>query len=214
LATFGNRFNTDLAHPADEGLPVVSRNVRRRDRASVRPLTEVAASYARFSSDQQDVSSLEQQQRRCRDKAIDNGHDLKSELEFTDEAMSGTLIDRPGFKRMMAQAREGAFQVLYVDSLSRLSREVSFSITNLKELADVLKVRVISVSEGFDTAVPGWELNAVIRSWQHCSAGKRAPSAMASRSATGPSATRPSPHKAEKARGSPGLATGSRAAGW
>ena len=115
----------------------------------------MAASYARYSSDLQDDSSIEQQQRKCRELAARNGHDLRAEFEFADRAVSGTRIDRDGFQAMLAAARDRRFDVLYFESLSRLAREFVISMPALKELVYVHKVRVISTSEGIDSDRPG-----------------------------------------------------------
>ncbi|MCE9564897.1 MAG: recombinase family protein [Planctomycetes bacterium] len=127
----------------------------------------IAASYARYSSDLQDASSIEQQQRKCQEAATKNDHDLKVEFEFADCAMSGTRVDREGFQAMLAAARERRFSVLYFESLSRLAREFVISMPALKELVYVHKVRVISTSEGIDSDRAGWEFMAMIRSWMH-----------------------------------------------
>ncbi|HVL14985.1 MAG TPA: recombinase family protein [Gemmata sp.] len=127
----------------------------------------MAASYARYSSDLQDDSSIEQQQRKCRELATRNGHDLRAEFEFADRAVSGTRIDRDGFQAMLAAARDRRFDVLYFESLSRLAREFVISMPALKELVYVHKVRVISTSEGIDSDRAGWEFMAIVRSWMH-----------------------------------------------
>ncbi|MDB5313471.1 MAG: hypothetical protein JWO38_7673 [Gemmataceae bacterium] len=152
--TNGARFRRAFSH------------VRRRDEGDA-ATGIVAASYARYSSDQQDASSIDQQRRKCREKAVENGHDLRPELEFADEAMSGTRVDRGGFQGLLAAARDRKFQVLYFESLSRMARELVISIATLKELVYVHRVRVISTSEGIDSDRTGWELLAFFRSWMH-----------------------------------------------
>jgi DNA invertase Pin-like site-specific DNA recombinase len=127
----------------------------------------VAASYSRYSSDLQDATSIEQQQRKCREKSDENGHDLRAQFEFADEAVSGTRPDRTGLQAMLAAARERQFSVLYFESLSRLARELVITLPMLKELVYVHKIRIISTSEGIDSDRDGWELMAVFRSWMH-----------------------------------------------
>lgn len=171
LASVGSRFSTLSAHP-DLPPPAAGSTLTPRARARRRddgdPTGgEVAASYARYSSDQQDASSIDQQQRKCRDNAAANGHDLRPELEFADEAVSGTRPDRAGLQAMLAAARDRRFGVLYFESLSRLAREFVLTVPMLKELVYVHKVRVISTSEGVDSAQAGWELMAIFRSWMH-----------------------------------------------
>lgn len=127
----------------------------------------IAASYSRYSSDMQDESSIVQQQRECRKKAELNGHTIKPDLEFSDSAVSGTKLDRDGLTAMLAAAAAGMFGTLYFDSLSRLAREFVITLPTLKQLVYVDSVRFVSVSEGIDSNVQGWELNAIFSAWQH-----------------------------------------------
>lgn len=164
----GIRLSTNLAHPA----PPPSRGIRalsapRRVRVQETAAGIIAASYSRFSSDQQDASSIEQQQRKCREAAGGTGHDLRAEFEFADHAVSGTRADRAGLQAMLAAARQRRFHVVYFESLSRLAREMIISQAVLKELVYVHHIRVISTSEGVDSERDGWEFMATFRSWMH-----------------------------------------------
>jgi site-specific DNA recombinase len=125
----------------------------------------IAASYSRYSSDLQDASSIDQQRRRCREAASRNGQSIPSELEFADEAISGTKRDRDGLNAMLAAANQGRFGTLYLDSLSRLAREFVLTMPMLKQLVYVDKTRVISVSEGIDSSTASWELMAIFQGW-------------------------------------------------
>jgi DNA invertase Pin-like site-specific DNA recombinase len=125
------------------------------------------ASYARFSSTLQRDESITDQQRKCREKAASNGHAISPELEFVDEAVSGTKRDRHGLNALLAAAAAGQFQVLYLHSLSRLSRESVITLPLLKQLVHNHNVRVVSVSEGIDSASTTWELIAHIMSIVH-----------------------------------------------
>ncbi len=91
-----------------------------------------AASYARFSSALQNESSIVDQQRKCHEKTAVNGHAILPELEFSDEAVSGTKRDRTGLNAMLAAAEAGEFNVLYFHSLSRLSREALASVSGVR----------------------------------------------------------------------------------
>jgi DNA invertase Pin-like site-specific DNA recombinase len=166
FALFGNHLSTVSAqdkHPLLE-LPLVCAAV---SASLARGQSNIAASYARYSSDLQDSSSIAQQQRKCREKAEQNGHVIKPELEFPDKEISGTKRDRTGLNAMLAAARSGLFSTLYLDSLSRLARECVISLPLLKELVYVCNVRIISVTESLDSANGNWELTAIFRSWMH-----------------------------------------------
>ena len=125
------------------------------------------ASYSRYSTNLQDESSLEQQQNRCREKASQLGMGISSNLEFSDAALSGTKPDRKGVSDLINAAENGLIDVVIVDSLSRLSRELCFTLSTLKNLIQVHGVRFISVSEGIDSALGNWELSAMIMGYTH-----------------------------------------------
>jgi site-specific DNA recombinase len=142
---------------------------RRRNRKAAADALyrDVAASYARYSSDQQDAKSIGDQQRPCRERAEHDGNHIPDEIQFADEAVSGTKLKRDGFDRMLKAAEEGRFKTLYFFDLSRLARESVITITTLKKLVYVYKVRVVSVSEGIDSANEGWFTLATILGLQH-----------------------------------------------
>jgi len=171
LATSGDLFSTDSAHPAPHRIGpklAAPRAARRRSgHQEGGTAGAAAASYSRYSSNLQDDSSIDQQQRKCRDAAAANGHDLRAEFEFADHAVSGSRPDRKGLLAMLAAAKAGGFGVLYFESLSRLAREFVVSAPMLKELVLVHHVRVVSTTEGVDSDRPGWELMATFRSWMH-----------------------------------------------
>ena len=104
------------------------------------------AAYARYSSDSQREASLEDQLRNCRTYAARQG--WPAPVEFTDAAVSGSRLDRPGYVRLLSQA--GSFDVILVDDLSRLSRDSIESARAVKRLT-FAGVRLIGVSDGVDT---------------------------------------------------------------
>ena len=126
-----------------------------------------AASYARFSSDMQRDESISDQQRKCHEQAAANGHTIVPELEFADKAVSGTKRHRDGLDAMLAAAEAGEFKVLYLHSLSRLSRESVITLPLMKQLVYNYGVRVVSVTEGIDTDNTAWDLTAHVMSIVH-----------------------------------------------
>jgi DNA invertase Pin-like site-specific DNA recombinase len=111
--------------------------------------------------------SIADQRRKCHEKAAGNGHTISPELEFADEAVSGTKLHRDGLDAMLAAAVAGTFQVLYVFSLSRLSRESVITLPLLKQLVYRHGVRVVSVSENVDSNETAWEIIAHMMSIVH-----------------------------------------------
>jgi hypothetical protein len=115
----------------------------------------------------QDQASIVDQQRKCRERAQKDGLRIAPEFEFSDEAISGTKADRDGLTALMAAGRQGRFQRLYFENLSRLARESVIGMPLLKELVHLCKVRIISLTEGIDSAIDSWEILATIFSLQH-----------------------------------------------
>lgn len=117
-----------------------------------------AALYARFSTEKQDFSSIADQYRVCEQYAA--RHSWEIVARYADEGISGAAIgNRPGFNAMMAAALRGEIDVLLVMELSRLSR----SAADLNKAIDRLTfrgVRVIGVSNGYDSARKGHKLQA------------------------------------------------------
>lgn len=138
---------------------------RRAAQREVEPDSDRAASYSRFSSDQQRTESNADQQRTCREASERNRHVITVEREYADEGISGTTRQRAGLSAMLAAAERGEFSTLYIYSLSRLARESIITLPLLKMLVFTYKVRVISISDGIDTSVTNWELIAAIMSF-------------------------------------------------
>jgi site-specific DNA recombinase len=61
-----------------------------------------AALYARFSSDLQRDTSIDDQLMVCRRYADAHGWMIHEEHVYTDAAISGTSLDRPGIQRLRA----------------------------------------------------------------------------------------------------------------
>lgn len=79
------------------------------------------AIYARYSSDNQRSASIEDQVRLCRRRIDQEGWDF---LEvYSDHAISGATTLRPGYQKMLADARAGRFDVLVAEALDRLSQD-------------------------------------------------------------------------------------------
>ncbi|MEI9977002.1 MAG: recombinase family protein [Ignavibacteriota bacterium] len=110
------------------------------------------AVYARYSSDQQSPSSIEDQLRRCREYATKQGWDVVPEHVYTDEGLSGSGADRPGWVRLRSAINRTPrfFEVLLVDDTSRLSRNLGESSAFLDEVR-FREIRVVAISQGIDT---------------------------------------------------------------
>jgi site-specific DNA recombinase len=104
-----------------------------------------AAIYARYSSDNQRDASIEDQVRQCR-RRIELEKWKLGEI-YSDHAISGATTLRPGYQRMLEEARSGRFDVLVAEALDRLSRDQE-NIAGLYKQLCFAGVRLVTLSEG------------------------------------------------------------------
>ena len=104
-----------------------------------------AAIYARYSSDNQREASIEDQVRLCR-KLIDHEGWQMGEV-YSDAALSGASTLRPGYQKMLEDARNGNFDILVAEALDRLSRDQE-DIAGLFKQLTFVDVTLITTSEG------------------------------------------------------------------
>ena len=110
------------------------------------------AAYARYSSDLQSPSSIEDQLRKCREYATLHGFQFLDQHVFVDQAISGVGFDRPGLRALLAAATSEArpFDVILVDDSSRLSRDTKDALAIFEKL-NFAGIRLIAVSQGIDS---------------------------------------------------------------
>ena len=111
-----------------------------------------AAVYARFSSDMQRDTSIEDQVRRCREFGLRQGWPIVR--EYADRAISGAaLAGRDQLEALMQAAREipRPFDRVLVDDTSRLGRNLPEFLTTVDRLK-YLGIFVNFVSQGIDSA--------------------------------------------------------------
>jgi DNA invertase Pin-like site-specific DNA recombinase len=110
------------------------------------------AIYARYSSDLQRQSSIEDQIRKCDEFGQAQGWVAAKDCIYTDEAISGVSTQRPGLQRMLAIAiaANPPFDVILVDDTSRISRNLSDAVQLFEKLR-FAGLRVIAVAQGIDT---------------------------------------------------------------
>src|SRR5687768_3622018 len=66
---------------------------------------------------------------------------------YTDRALSGASRLRPGYQCLLADARQGAFDVLVAEALDRLSRDQEDVAALYKQLS-FAGVKLVTLSEG------------------------------------------------------------------
>ncbi|MCG0999353.1 recombinase family protein [Acetobacter persici] len=108
------------------------------------------ALYARYSSDNQRDASIEDQFRICRAHAEKNGWQIVA--FYSDRAISGTTLLRPGIQDLMAQARIGQFDIVLAEGLDRLSRDQE-DVAGFYKRMKFADVRIETLSEGRITAL-------------------------------------------------------------
>ncbi|OFV81264.1 MAG: hypothetical protein A2W26_05680 [Acidobacteria bacterium RBG_16_64_8] len=67
-----------------------------------------------------------------------------------EETGSAARNDRPGFERVLQDARRGTFDALLVFKLDRAGRSALDLLANIRELVDVHGVRFLVTSQGLD----------------------------------------------------------------
>jgi len=103
------------------------------------------ALYARYSSENQRDASIADQIRVCRVFAEREGWLVVD--EFSDHAISGASLLRPGFQALMRRALDREFDVVLAESLDRFSRDQEDTAGLFKRLT-FLGVRIFTLGEG------------------------------------------------------------------
>lgn len=105
----------------------------------------MTAIYARQSIDKKDSISIETQIEACK-RCSDGEYKV-----YSDKGFSGKNLDRPQFKRLMADIRTGEIDKLVVYKLDRISRSLN-DFSNLMEEFKRYNVEFASTVETFDTS--------------------------------------------------------------
>ena len=103
------------------------------------------ALYARYSSENQRDASIEDQLRLCRLHAEKQGWTIVD--SYTDRAISGASLLRPGIQELIQDATRGRFTIVLAEAMDRLSRDQE-DIAGLFKRMTFAGVRIITLSEG------------------------------------------------------------------
>ncbi len=104
------------------------------------------ALYARYSSDQQSASSIDDQLRICREQAARDGWQVVG--IFRDAVISGSSVTlRPGIQALLQDAQNGKFDVVLAEALDRVSRDQADVATLYKHL-QFASVKIVTLAEG------------------------------------------------------------------
>ncbi|BCH29317.1 resolvase [Mesorhizobium sp. L-8-10] len=103
------------------------------------------ALYARYSSDNQRDASIEDQLRICRARAEREGWQVVD--SYTDRAISGASLIRPGIQELIADGLKRRFDVVLTESLDRLSRDQE-DIAGFYKRMRFAGIAIVTLSEG------------------------------------------------------------------
>ena len=107
-------------------------------------MTKVAL-YARYSSENQREASIEDQLRLCRLHAEKQGWTIVD--SYTDRAISGASLLRPGIQELIHDAVRGRFAIVLAEAMDRLSRDQE-DIAGLFKRMAFSGVKIVTLSEG------------------------------------------------------------------
>jgi DNA invertase Pin-like site-specific DNA recombinase len=126
------------------------------DGATRRGRNALGAAYLRFSDENSNPRSLDQQLLNVLTRAQREGVFVPWQYVLADAAVSGTLVCRRGYtiaKTIVERRDEFGASWFLIDDLSRMSRNTIESL-RLGELAEETGVRVVGASDGYDSANP------------------------------------------------------------
>lgn len=103
------------------------------------------AFYARYSSDLQSAASIEDQLTQLRARAHAERWNIAT--SYSDAAMSGATLLRPGIQSLLSDAAAAKFDIVICEALDRLSRSQS-DIARIYEQLSFFGIKVITLSEG------------------------------------------------------------------
>ena len=105
-----------------------------------------AALYARYSSENQSVASIEDQLRICREHAAQKRWKVVG--TYHDAAISGaSVILRPGMQALLQDAQPGKFEIVPAEALDRVSHDQADVATLFKHLR-FAGVWIVTLAEG------------------------------------------------------------------
>ena len=104
-----------------------------------------AAIYARYSTDLQSISSIDDQIRLCRERIERDGHELVQ--IYSDRAVSGATLIRSGVQRLIKDAACGSFDLVYAEALDRISRDQEDAAGFFKRM-HFADVTIVTLAEG------------------------------------------------------------------
>ena len=124
---------------------------------AMRKNEKITALYERLSRDdfgkdddqQRESNSISNQKAMLEDFAARQG--FTNIVHFTDDGISGTCFDRPGFLAMMKEVEAGNVEYLCIKDMSRMGRDY-LKVGQIMEILRQRGVRLIAINDGVDSA--------------------------------------------------------------
>ena len=118
---------------------------------------KITALYERLSRDdfgkdddqQRESNSISNQKAMLEEFAARQG--FTNIVHFTDDGISGTCFDRPGFLAMMKEVEAGHVEYLCIKDMSRMGRDY-LKVGQIMEILRQRGVRLIAINDGVDSA--------------------------------------------------------------
>ena len=110
------------------------------------------ALYERLSHDDEQLgesNSISHQKELLEEYA--RNHGIINYRHFTDDGISGTRFDRPGFLQMMEQVKLGYISKICVKDMSRMGRDY-LQVGQLMEMLRQKGVMLVAINDGVDTS--------------------------------------------------------------
>ena len=107
--------------------------------------------YERLSRDDElngESNSISNQKKLLEQYAKEHG--FTNLVHFTDDGISGTRFDRPGFLAMMKEVESGKVGTILIKDMSRMGRDY-LKVGQYMELLRQKNVRLIAVNENVDS---------------------------------------------------------------
>ena len=124
---------------------------------AMRKNEKITALYERLSRDdfgkdddqQRESNSISNQKAMLEEFAARQG--FTNIVHFTDDGISGTCFDRPGFLAMMKEVEAGNVEYLCLKDMSRMGRDY-LKVGQIMEILRQRGVRLIAINDGVDSA--------------------------------------------------------------
>lgn len=121
-----------------------------------------AALYARYSSDNQRRTSIDDQLRLARERCAREGW-LVAAVHVDEETSAATPVERRvGSRALYAAAMAGRFEILVIEALDRLARNLGDQ-ERIVERLEFRGIRIVCTSDGYDSLIEGREIARGVR---------------------------------------------------